>query len=316
MHLYKVKMQTKRPQKRHSLNNIREVMMQASLPLNKMTINWKTRCNESKFGMTLCVIPDDIPSPEWHNEVLSARAERVHNGKAHFKSFDTVKSELRSEFKWILEFLMKPKLTCVREPNFMRESLTPEFWLTDQTPCLKPTFDPKNPALRGKNTQNWNDYLIKTNTYRGQTPLLKECSYTEDALAEKLGVTRQTVNTWISDIRARQKTNRNSTIIRLSRLGWTQDKIAQIAGLSRNRASEIVGNANICNIDNLLDQGHNMEYIAAHFQKTGFDLYGSPLLHQKEKSVSGKSLQGKTFHILILQKSIQRFFQGFFHPGP
>jgi len=93
-----------------------------------------------------------------------------------------------------------------------------------------------------------------------------ECSYTEDAVAEKLGVTRQTVNTWISDIRARQKTNRNSTIIRLSRLGWTQDKIAQIAGLSRNRASEIVGNANICNIDNLLDQGHNMEYIAAHFQ--------------------------------------------------
>ena len=93
-----------------------------------------------------------------------------------------------------------------------------------------------------------------------------ECSYTEDAVAEKLGVTRQTVNTWISDIRARQKTNRNSTIIRLSRLGWAQDKIAKIAGLSRNRASEIVGNANICNIDNLLDQGHNMEYIAAHFQ--------------------------------------------------
>ena len=30
-----------------------------------------------------------------------------------------------------------------------------------------------------------------------------ECNWTESALAEKLGVIRQTVNTWISDIRAR-----------------------------------------------------------------------------------------------------------------
>jgi len=50
-----------------------------------------------------------------------------------------------------------------------------------------------------------------------------ECRYTEDCLAEKLGVTRQTINIWITDIRARQKINRNSTIIRLSRLGWTQE---------------------------------------------------------------------------------------------
>jgi len=48
-----------------------------------------------------------------------------------------------------------------------------------------------------------------------------ECRYTEDALAQKLGVTQQTINLWISDIRARQRTNRNSTIIRLSLLGWT-----------------------------------------------------------------------------------------------
>ena len=79
-----------------------------------------------------------------------------------------------------------------------------------------------------------------------------ECKWSESALAEKLGVSQQTVNTWISDIRARQKTNRDSTIIRLSRLGWTQEKIAQLMSLSRNRISEIVGNANFCNIDTLL----------------------------------------------------------------
>ncbi len=93
-----------------------------------------------------------------------------------------------------------------------------------------------------------------------------ECNYTEEALAEKLGVTRQTINTWISDIRARQRTNRNSIIIRLSRLGWTQEKIAEITGMTQGRVAQIINNANFCEINNLLTQGHNMEYIAAHYQ--------------------------------------------------
>jgi len=33
---------------------------------------------------------------------------------------------------------------------------------------------------------------------------------------DKIGVIRQTVNTWLSDIRARQKASRNTIIIRLS----------------------------------------------------------------------------------------------------
>jgi hypothetical protein len=36
-----------------------------------------------------------------------------------------------------------------------------------------------------------------------------ECTWTEEALSEKLGVIQQTVNTWISDIRARQRAARN-----------------------------------------------------------------------------------------------------------
>ncbi|WP_413837520.1 hypothetical protein [Desulfobacula sp.] len=93
-----------------------------------------------------------------------------------------------------------------------------------------------------------------------------ECSYTEDALAQKLGVTRQTINTWISDIRARQRTNRNCIIIRLSRLGWSQEKISKKVGINQQRISQITNNANFGNIGNLLTQGHNMEYIAAHYQ--------------------------------------------------
>ncbi len=93
-----------------------------------------------------------------------------------------------------------------------------------------------------------------------------ECTYTEDALAQKLSVTRQTINIWISDIRARQRTNRNSTITRLTRLGWTQEKIAAITGMTQGRVAQIINNANICEINNLLSQGHTMEYIAAHYQ--------------------------------------------------
>ncbi len=92
-----------------------------------------------------------------------------------------------------------------------------------------------------------------------------ECIYTEEALAEKLGVIRQTVNTWISDIRARQKAGRDIIIIRLNRLGWTQDQIGEVVGLSRNRISEIVGNANFSEIDTLLSQGREMDYIARHY---------------------------------------------------
>ena len=39
-----------------------------------------------------------------------------------------------------------------------------------------------------------------------------EGTWTEEALAQKLGVTQQTVNTWISDIRARQRASRNIII--------------------------------------------------------------------------------------------------------
>ncbi|GAG07192.1 unnamed protein product, partial [marine sediment metagenome] len=100
-----------------------------------------------------------------------------------------------------------------------------------------------------------------------------ECKWTESAPAEKLGVIRQSVNTWISDIRARQKASRNTVTLQLSRLacppclwrGGTQEKISETVGLSQNRVSEIIGNTNFGNIDNLLSQGHDMDYIARHY---------------------------------------------------
>ena len=37
-----------------------------------------------------------------------------------------------------------------------------------------------------------------------------------------------------------------------------------MVGMSRGRITQIVNNANFCEINNLLIQGHDMEYIAGH----------------------------------------------------
>ncbi len=57
-----------------------------------------------------------------------------------------------------------------------------------------------------------------------------ECTWTEKTPGEKLGVIRQRVHTWISDIRARPKVSRIIVIIRPSRPGWTQDEIGKVWG--------------------------------------------------------------------------------------
>ena len=81
-----------------NLDHKREGVMQKILPLDKMTTTEKLVVINQIWD-DLLRNPDDIPSPEWHKEVLSARAERIKKGEAHFKDFESVKSELRSEFK-------------------------------------------------------------------------------------------------------------------------------------------------------------------------------------------------------------------------
>ncbi len=81
-----------------NLNHKREGVMQKTLPLNEMTTTEKLVVINQIWD-DLLRNPDEIPSPEWHKDVLSARAERIKKGEAHFKDFESVKSELRSEFK-------------------------------------------------------------------------------------------------------------------------------------------------------------------------------------------------------------------------
>ena len=72
-----------------------------------------------------------------------------------------------------------------------------------------------------------------------------------------------------SDIRARQKAGRNTVILRLSRLGWPQEQIAEIAGMTQGRVAQIINNTNFGEINNLLSQGRDMDYIASHYRCPG-----------------------------------------------
>lgn len=39
---------------------------------------------------------DEIPSPDWHQDVLAARKERAQSGEAKFLTLDQLRSRLRS----------------------------------------------------------------------------------------------------------------------------------------------------------------------------------------------------------------------------
>ena len=88
---------------------------------------------------------------------------------------------------------------------------------------------------------------------------------TEMPLTERDNISQRLSRFPNKPFRARQKVGRNTVAVRLSRLGWTQEQIAEAVKLSQNRISEIIGNTEFGNIDTLLTQGHDMDYIARHY---------------------------------------------------
>ncbi|MFW9877500.1 MAG: hypothetical protein ACFFG0_30810 [Candidatus Thorarchaeota archaeon] len=88
---------------------------------------------------------------------------------------------------------------------------------------------------------------------------------TEQEFADVFGVTRKTINNWISDIRARQKGSRDNLIYRLSALGWTQSEIANKLNIAQNTVSMIIKNGNFTKIDNDYNNGVKIEKIAEYY---------------------------------------------------
>jgi transcriptional regulator with XRE-family HTH domain len=52
----------------------------------------------------------------------------------------------------------------------------------------------------------------------------------------------RTVRDWVKDIRASQQAKRNKIIFKLSLLGWTQEEIAKVTGISDRQVRNITGN--------------------------------------------------------------------------
>ncbi len=68
--------------------------MGLSLNLDQMTVADKLAAME-RLWEDLGRTPEAVPSPSWHEEVLSAREKRVSEGKAAFAPLDEVKERIR-----------------------------------------------------------------------------------------------------------------------------------------------------------------------------------------------------------------------------
>ena len=88
--------------------------------------------------------------------------------------------------------------------------------------------------------------------------------WTEEMMADKLGVARTTINNWVKDIRAKQSASRDAIVTKLLRLGWAQQSIADLLAISQKTVSNVSNNVKFDNITNLIGQGRDMNYIAQH----------------------------------------------------
>ena len=89
-----------------------------------------------------------------------------------------------------------------------------------------------------------------------------EISITENNFAEIFNVSQKTINNWISDIRARQKGNRDNLVLRLSALGWNQTEIADKLNIAQQTISEITKNSNFTKIGNEWKSGKKPSELA------------------------------------------------------
>ena len=68
--------------------------MKPLLPLDKMTTSDKLSVMEELWD-DLCRAAEEVPSPTWHEKVLSGREERVREGQASFSDLADAKGRIR-----------------------------------------------------------------------------------------------------------------------------------------------------------------------------------------------------------------------------
>lgn len=72
--------------------------MSIDLPLDKMTLADKLEAMELLWA-DISKRPTDLPSPDWHKDVLDERRRGVVEGKLRFLDWDTAMAELRKELR-------------------------------------------------------------------------------------------------------------------------------------------------------------------------------------------------------------------------
>lgn len=71
--------------------------MEATLPLDKMTVAEKLRAMEALWA-DLSRDEAQLESPAWHADVLHEREERIKSGTESFMDWETAKKQLRETF--------------------------------------------------------------------------------------------------------------------------------------------------------------------------------------------------------------------------
>lgn len=72
--------------------------MSVDVPLEKTTVAEKLELLE-RLWEDLARRPHDVPSPDWHGDVLAARIKAVREGRTSFEDWDVVKRRLQARFE-------------------------------------------------------------------------------------------------------------------------------------------------------------------------------------------------------------------------
>ncbi len=72
--------------------------MRFSIPLEQMSVEDKLQAIEEIWA-DLAGIPDSVPSPSWHANILKAREESISKGISQFLDIAEAKKAVRDQLK-------------------------------------------------------------------------------------------------------------------------------------------------------------------------------------------------------------------------
>jgi transcriptional regulator with XRE-family HTH domain/uncharacterized ParB-like nuclease family protein len=154
----------------------------------------------------------------------------------------------------------RAKRKTIEAEYWKKETLNKEEWLTRlQLESAK------------RNATHGDRLGFEDKKYQARKICEKNPNITEQEIADALGVSQQTVSSWVSDIKLRQKAEHQAIIFRLKSLGWTQEEIAKKTALAQSTVSEKISDLPelVKLIKSLMDRGESVDKVA---EKLNLDL--------------------------------------------